>query len=130
VFDNGGFEPEEQLIAGEFFQSSNVLEDFTLTIPEGAALGSHRLRAKAIDTSANGDINDPCSDFSFGEVQDYTVVITDQLQTADIGVVAITAPESGVELGNQDVTIEISNFGSLEQVDFEVPYSLYLSHLL
>ncbi|EAQ40171.1 hypothetical protein MED134_05439 [Dokdonia sp. MED134] len=122
--DNGGFEPEEQLIAGEFFQSSNVLEDFTLTIPEGAALGSHRLRAKAIDTSANGDINNPCSDFSFGEVQDYTVVITDQLQTADIGVVAITAPESGVELGNQDVTIEMSNFGSLEQIDFDVQYTV------
>lgn len=123
--DNGGFEADEQLIAGEFFQSNNVLEDFTLTIPVGAALGAHRLRAKAIDTSgAVGDINNPCSDFSWGEVQDYTVVIVDELNAADIGVMAITAPESGVELGNVDVTVDISNFGSEEQVDFDVQYTI------
>ena len=77
--DSGSFEVSERLISGEFFQSSGVLEDFILTIPVGAALGSHTLRAKAIDTSAGGDILDPCSDFDFGEVQDYTVEIDDIL---------------------------------------------------
>jgi len=77
--DSDSFEPGEQLIAGEFFQADNVLEDFTLTIPTGAALGSHVLRAKAIDTSAGGDINDPCGDFDYGEVQDYTVVIDESM---------------------------------------------------
>ncbi|MCT8339630.1 T9SS type A sorting domain-containing protein [Flavobacteriaceae bacterium TK19130] len=81
--DNGTFDASEQLIAGEFFQEAGVLEDFTLTIPVGAALGSHVLRAKAIDTSADGDINNPCSDFAFGEVQDYTVVIEGVLSTPD-----------------------------------------------
>lgn len=122
--DNGDFEDSEQLIAGEFFQSFNELEDFTLTIPVGAPLGSFRLRAKAIDTSANGDVNNPCTDFSFGEVQDYTVVIVDQLNPSDIAVTAIIAPESGIELGNQDVTVEISNFGSQEQIDFDVQYTI------
>ncbi|MBX2829102.1 MAG: T9SS type A sorting domain-containing protein [Flavobacteriaceae bacterium] len=81
--DDGVFEPSEQLIAGEFFQSSDVLEDFTLTIPVGAPIGQHRLRAKAMDTSASGDINDPCTDFSFGEVQDYTVDIQEVLGLND-----------------------------------------------
>ncbi|GGG33125.1 hypothetical protein GCM10011344_37560 [Dokdonia pacifica] len=82
--DNGDFEDSEQLIAGEFFQQVGVLEDFTLTIPVGSPLGSHILRAKAIDTSAAGDINEACSSFSFGEVQDYTVIIDDTLGVDDI----------------------------------------------
>lgn len=73
--DSGTFEVSERLISGEFFQSNDVLEDFTLTIPVGSALGSHRLRAKAIDTSAGGDVLDPCTDFDYGEVHDYTVII-------------------------------------------------------
>ncbi len=73
--DSGTFEVSERLISGEFFQFDNTLEDFTLTIPTNAAIGTHRLRAKAIDTSAGGDILDPCTDFDYGEVQDYTVNI-------------------------------------------------------
>jgi len=84
--DNGIFEASEQLISGEFFQSDNVLENFILTIPVGAALGTHILRAKAIDTSATGDINDPCSDYDYGETQDYTVVIVDQLGVNDFAI--------------------------------------------
>lgn len=81
--DNLTFEPSEQLIQGEFFQSNNVLEDFTLTIPTTANLGSHVLRAKAIDTSAAGDINNPCSDYAYGETQDYTVIIDNGLSVED-----------------------------------------------
>lgn len=73
--DSGTFEVSERLISGEFFTTDNTLEPFTLTIPTSSAVGTHRLRAKAIDTSAGGDILDPCTDFDYGEVQDYTVNI-------------------------------------------------------
>ncbi len=122
--DDGAFDDSEQLISGEFFTSFDVLEDFELVIPPGAALGPHRLRAKAIDTSAAGDIDNACSDFQFGEVQDYTVIISDQLPPEDVGVTAILAPESGVALGNEDVTVEISNFGSADQSNFDVQYTV------
>ena len=75
--DSGTFEVSERLISGEGFQTNNALEDFTLTIPVDAELGSHILRAKAIDVTDAGDILDPCSDFAFGEVHDYTVNIID-----------------------------------------------------
>jgi len=84
--DNGTFETSERLISGEFFTVANELDDFTLTIPVGAALGSHVLRAKAIDTSAGGDILDPCSNYDYGETQDYTVVITDDLGVTDLSI--------------------------------------------
>lgn len=79
--DSGTFEVSERLISGETFTVDNALQDFNLEIPIGANMGAHRLRAKAIDGSAGGDVLDPCTDFDFGEVQDYTVIITDVLGT-------------------------------------------------
>lgn len=75
--DDGVFDVSEQLIAGENFQVAEALSDFNLVIPVDAALGEHILRAKALDGSAAGDINDPCGDMAWGETQDYTVNIVD-----------------------------------------------------
>jgi len=110
--DSGTFEPSERLISGEFFQADNVLEDFTLTIPTGSALGPHRLRAKAIDTSAPGDILDPCTDFDFGEVQDYTVVINDILSVQDQDIIA----SDFVVLTKENNQFEISLISAFEGV--------------
>ena len=84
--DSGTFEASERLISGDFFTSFDVLEDFILTIPVNSPLGTHRLRAKAIDTSAGGDILDPCLDSDYGEVQDYTVNITGVLGLEDLAI--------------------------------------------
>ncbi|WP_204344492.1 GEVED domain-containing protein [Psychroserpens algicola] len=92
--DNGTFEDSERLISGAFFTAVDALVDFTLTIPTDAALGTHVLRAKAIDTSANGDILNPCSDFSYGEVQDYSVTIIDS---------SLSLPE--IDLNNSEFSI-------------------------
>ncbi len=82
--DSGTFEVSERLISGEIFTTAGALEPFTLTIPLNSTLGPHRLRAKAIDTSAGGDILDPCTDFDYGEVQDYTVNITGIIGFEDV----------------------------------------------
>ena len=79
--DNAIFEPSEQLIAGVAFQVVDTLDDFELIIPEGSPLGPHVLRVKAIDGSATGDINNPCTDYDFGETHDYTVNIVSVLGT-------------------------------------------------
>ena len=82
--DNGVFEDSERLISGETFSVSGQLDDFVLTIPVDAALGSHTLRAKAIDITVSGgttNILDPCADYSYGEVHDYTVNIGENLST-------------------------------------------------
>lgn len=84
--DSGTFEASERLISGEFFTIDNALQDFVLAIPSGAALGSHRLRVKAMDTSASGDILDPCTDYAYGETQDYTVVITPSAGVEDLSI--------------------------------------------
>ncbi|KAA1247530.1 GEVED domain-containing protein [Aquimarina sp. RZ0] len=101
--DNTIFEPSEQLIQGELFQSFEELEDFNLVIPVGAPIGGHVLRAKAIDTSVTGDVNDPCGDYNFGEIQDYTVVIdavlsTEEQQFNNSELLVITKPENRYEI--------------------------------
>ncbi|EDM44917.1 hypothetical protein SCB49_02314 [unidentified eubacterium SCB49] len=81
--DNSIFEASEQIIAGEAFEVVNALDEFEFTVPVGSALGEHTLRVKAINGNASGDINNPCSDYSYGETQDYTVVIDEILGTSD-----------------------------------------------
>lgn len=75
--DNGIFEAGEQLIDGVSFTSAGELNNFTLTIPTSANLGSHILRLKAFDPNSANDSTNPCEDLEFGETQDYTVNIID-----------------------------------------------------
>lgn len=81
--DNGIFESSELLIDSSF-QTSGTLEDFALTIPSSAELGSHTLRAKAIDITAGDNLTNPCDNFSYGEVHDYTVNIVETLGVNNI----------------------------------------------
>ncbi|WP_299682214.1 GEVED domain-containing protein [uncultured Dokdonia sp.] len=111
--DNGDFEDSEQLIAGEFFQEVGVLEDFSLVIPVGSTIGSHILRAKAIDTSAAGDINEACSNFAFGEVQDYTVIIDDTLGVDDIAFANSEFTVSTLDNENFDVQLTSTLEGNI-----------------
>jgi len=108
--DNSGtFEDSERLISGVPFVTANELNDFTLTIPANAALGSHTLRAKAIDSSASGDVLNPCSDFAYGEVQDYTVNLTTTVGFDDFG---IDAPFRVITLEDNhfEISLPISTF--------------------
>jgi len=81
--DNGTFEVSEREISGALFTAAGSLTNFTLNIPDTAPLGSHTLRAKAIDGSATGDVLDPCTNFQWGEVHDYTVNIIDSTLSID-----------------------------------------------
>ena len=118
--DNSIFEPSEQLIAGVPFSVVDALDNFELVIPVGSTLGSHILRVKAIDGSATGDINDPCSDYDFGETQDYTVIIDEILNTNEI------------ELSNFDLEVSTTDHKNFDfvlttQLDGRVNVAIYNS---
>ena len=106
--DSGSFEVSERLISGEFFTVVGELDNFTLTVPVGATLGSHRLRAKAIDSNAGGDILDPCADHDYGEVQDYTVVITGILGVEDPSISQAEFTVISLANNQYDVTLTTS----------------------
>jgi hypothetical protein len=81
--DSGTFEASELLIESSF-DGYGVLEDFALNVPTDAPLGIHILRAKAIDLTTGDNLTNPCDDFSYGEVHDYSVNIVASLGTNNI----------------------------------------------
>ncbi len=118
--DSGSFETSELLIDSAF-QSFEELEDFTLTIPVDAPLGSHRLRAKAIDITGSDDLTNPCADFGYGEVHDYTVEIVDVLGVEDQTIV--TAELMVLTLANKQFDISLTT-------EFEGIASITISNVL
>ncbi|MFW5706114.1 MAG: GEVED domain-containing protein, partial [Bacteroidota bacterium] len=66
------FDAEEMLIEDFNLVNSNQAYYADFTLPESVAPGEYRLRIRArwLDSST-----DPCSSFSYGETEDYTVVV-------------------------------------------------------
>lgn len=69
-------DPGEQL--GTFQTASSYqTQIITFTVPSNAVLGSTRLRVRCVYSSSIA--NDPCSNGSYGETEDYTIVIAPAL---------------------------------------------------
>ena len=62
--------------------AGNYTETTSITIPANATLGSHRMRVKT-NWSANVPA-DACDETTYGETEDYTVNIIDELGAADV----------------------------------------------
>lgn len=71
---SGTFDSDELLVSGSSSSADRL--QATLDIPSGATLGTTRMRVTMKYNSAA----DPCETFSYGEVEDYTVNITDTYQ--------------------------------------------------
>ncbi|MBP7075848.1 MAG: T9SS type A sorting domain-containing protein [Bacteroidales bacterium] len=75
--------------AGENVYASNGVS-FTsphsgsFTVPTSATPGATRLRVRLND-AGNGSNSDPCGDSGYGEVEDYTINVSQQLNTSIIG---------------------------------------------
>ena len=84
--DSGTFEESERFISGHDFTAAGSLVNFSMVLPADPPQGIHILRAKAMDTTADGDILNPCTDFDYGEVQDYLVNLTLTVGFDEIGI--------------------------------------------
>ncbi len=73
--DNFEFEETEKMLADFLLEIGNETYSAVLEIPDLAPLGVHRLRARAVWSLQN---TNPCDYYSFGEVEDYTVNITNE----------------------------------------------------
>jgi PKD repeat protein len=66
------FQENERLITDFSLSSANTVYTTTFTVPETATPGVKRLRIRA---NWQNSASDPCSNYSYGETEDYTVVI-------------------------------------------------------
>ena len=91
---------DEELIIDNYFITSSGTHEIDVLIPEDAQLGSHLMRFKA---NWNSEVEDACQAVSYGETEDYTVLIVDYLDLNNIDFIGMKIYPNPV--GNNFVTI-------------------------
>ena len=82
--DNFVFEPSELVVTDFSAPVSGVLYTTNFTIPNDNALaGTHLMRARSSWTISDPSSADGCADFTYGETEDYTVVVESNLSIED-----------------------------------------------
>lgn len=94
---------------------------FTFSIPPNALNGPTRLRIRGVEEPFGPWTlsNDPCIPFTYGEAEDYTVVITGGGDD-DAAVVTFMSPISAVGLGMEPVIIRMENRGTVALSNLQV----------
>ncbi|NBL64689.1 choice-of-anchor D domain-containing protein [Flavobacterium sp. NST-5] len=85
---NGTFDTNESYELGTVTNSSNGTPNaapFDIAVPENAVLGTTRMRIAANTDNGLNRYSTPCENFTYGEVEDYTINIV-QPATAEINV--------------------------------------------
>jgi hypothetical protein len=92
---NGTFDSDEELVSGSSSSADRLYASFD--IPSDAVLGQTRMRVTMKYNSAAS----PCETFTYGEVEDYTVNITDNTTNY------MLSDNDAIELGNAPAGLEI-----------------------
>ncbi len=97
--------------------------NITLDVPVGANLGYTRLRVVLVETNAPQNVH-ACGTYTYGETEDYTVMVIPQIPH-DAGVTSITTPPQSYPQGyNLPVTVVVKNFGTLPINSVGVTYKI------
>jgi hypothetical protein len=107
---DGTFDPVSELAYQSVTSSTNTVTG-TVTIPVTALSGNTRMRVVFQETS-NAALVNPCGTYSWGETEDYLVMIAPQ-SNCDAGVIAILQPVGLQTAGaTLPVYVKFMNFGS------------------
>jgi subtilisin family serine protease len=108
---------DERVLSNFNLVTANIWYNATITIPENAQPGLHKMRAMAVWSS---QFSNPCGSYSYGEAEDYTVLVnsnfvdwltldptTGTVPGSGSTTVDLTFNSTGMELGTYyaDVTI-------------------------
>ena len=95
--------------------------NFNFSLPADALDGPTRLRIRGVEEPFGPWTlsNDPCIPFTYGEAEDYTVVITGGGNN-DAGLSAFVSPVSAVGLGVEPVTVRVENRGAVALSNLQV----------
>jgi len=105
--------PVVETFAGSIASGETQTYTFTQTVDMSNVGQTYSITAS---TELTGD-EDTSNDTTTKEVT--------HLEADDLGVIAITAPESGSDLtATETITVDITNFGGATQSDFEVSYTI------
>ncbi len=109
---------DEQYILNDTIGSGQLFTG-DISIPETVICNEYRMRVRI-----NYDVlPEPCGSHAWGEIEDYTITIIDQ-STHDLGVQSVLSPVSGTNLGEEQVTVRVKNYGSSTESYIPVSYSV------
>ncbi|MFN3939838.1 MAG: GEVED domain-containing protein, partial [Chitinophagales bacterium] len=114
------FSTEEQLNATSLYLSAGASGSIVFTVPNSASTGETRMRVRCVYGTTSFDA---CTSYIYGEAEDYTINILPGFEN-NLAVVAMSSPTSGADIGYQDVTITIANYGTADASGFNVYYNV------
>ena len=119
--DNVFTEPDELVYDG-LTSSQNTITG-TIFIPNGSFIGEVGMRVVLEETNSGSNV-EPCGTYSWGETEDYRVVLGPQIPY-DAGVISILQPiNNGMENYPSPVEVEVQNFGTEVLTSFDILYSV------
>ncbi len=119
---DGTFDPVNELVfQGQTASLTNTVITGTVNVPLTAMSGYTRMRIVCVETSTPSTVQ-PCGTYTWGETEDYTVVIAPQLPQ-DAGVSAINSPAAIYSEGESvDVIVTLRNYGTDPLTSIPVTY--------
>lgn len=102
-FNNDGTFDTSERFSNTLLVTANQTITLNIPIPANAAIGTHRLRVREVYSASNVIALDPCANYAYGEVEDYTITITDNVYPV-VTTAAVTAPTSTTATVGGNVT--------------------------
>ena len=121
---DGDFDDAGEEIANFGQGNSTTTYTATVTIPANALSGTTRMRVVGRETPGtnNGSIN-PCGTYTYGETEDYSVVILTPIPN-DAGVEMIISPSNLVSVSTLPAEVRIRNYGTDTITSVDIAYVL------
>ncbi len=126
-FNNDGdfSDANEEIASFSNSSTSDYTQVVTFNIPSDATIGDHLLRIVLRETPGTNNASiSPCGTYSYGETEDYTVTIMQQIQYD----AAITALTNIADTTNEGASITpkvyLKNYGSDTLNSFEINYKV------
>jgi hypothetical protein len=117
---NGDFTDAGENIFNSIIWGTQVFTG-SFTVPANATPGTQRLRVRSQNAAVPAD---PCVVYSYGETEDYNVMVIPIVQT-DAGLTAILQPAGSAPEGTvSDVAVVLINTGLLPLTSLQVSYSV------
>lgn len=110
-------------VLGSLSLVAGATGSFDFVLPPGTMDGSTRMRVRCIYPAFLATPLDPCLSTSYGEAEDYTVMV-EPAPPIDGGVIDVTNPVSAADIGVENITVTIQNYGSDALSGFMVNYSV------
>lgn len=105
--NDGIFDTTNELVASDLSGSTTVTKKIVID-PSKAMIKNQILAMRVIGyASIDGDVNDPCHNFTAGDVEDYGVIIVDDVPTCpnDLTITTnVASPNSDTQQGSQSIT--------------------------